>query len=136
MTTAKTSLEIAIEPVPSHDASGGNDDDSSRPFPTDEEWQTLPRVAGSIPWTAWTVAFVEFVERFSYYGTSAVCKFSLFPSSPRTSPPRRRLTGPLPLPKSSISSRKAYRLALPLEQGTSRSRGREPSAWASAHPQA
>lgn len=42
------------------------------PFPTDEEWATLPRVAGRIPWTAWTVAIVEFVERFSYYGTSAV----------------------------------------------------------------
>ncbi|OAG10772.1 MFS peptide transporter-like protein Ptr2 [Paraphaeosphaeria sporulosa] len=42
------------------------------PFPTEEEWATLPRVAGSIPWTAWTVACVEFVERFSYYGTSAV----------------------------------------------------------------
>lgn len=45
------------------------------PFPTEEEWATLPRVAGRIPWTAWTVASVEFVERFSYYGTSAVCKF-------------------------------------------------------------
>ncbi|ORY19533.1 POT family-domain-containing protein [Clohesyomyces aquaticus] len=43
-----------------------------RPFPTEEEWATLPRVAGTIPWTAWTVAFVEFAERFSYYGTSAV----------------------------------------------------------------
>lgn len=28
---------------------------------------------GRIPWQAWTVAAVEFVERFSYYGTSAVC---------------------------------------------------------------
>lgn len=47
--------------------------DPSRPFPTEEEWATLPRVAGTIPWTAWTVAIVEFMERFSYYGTSAVC---------------------------------------------------------------
>lgn len=46
------------------------------PFPTEEEWATLPRVAGAIPWTAWTVASVEFVERFSYYGTSAVCMSS------------------------------------------------------------
>lgn len=44
-----------------------------RPFPTEEEWATLPRVPGRIPWTAWTVAIVEFMERFSYYGTSAVC---------------------------------------------------------------
>ncbi|OAA59928.1 peptide transporter PTR2-A [Cordyceps fumosorosea ARSEF 2679] len=42
------------------------------PFPTQEEFDILPRVPGRIPWTAWTVAFVEFVERFSYYGTSAV----------------------------------------------------------------
>ncbi|KAJ6276428.1 POT family-domain-containing protein [Bipolaris maydis] len=41
-------------------------------YPTEEEWSTLPRVAGKIPWQAWTVAVVEFVERFSYYGTSAV----------------------------------------------------------------
>lgn len=44
-----------------------------RPYPTEEEFATLPRVAGGIPWQAWTVAFVEFAERFSYYGTSAVC---------------------------------------------------------------
>ncbi|KAK7985774.1 MFS general substrate transporter [Apiospora saccharicola] len=77
----KASLEITkggtlVEPVPGY-ASGSDSvkDESAdllRPFPTEEEWATLPRVAGSIPWTAWTVAFVEFVERFSYYGTSAV----------------------------------------------------------------
>ncbi|KAK8852169.1 PTR2-domain-containing protein [Apiospora arundinis] len=77
----KTSLEITkggtlVEPVPGY--TSGSESvkeecaDPLRPFPTEEEWATLPRVAGSIPWTAWTVAFVEFVERFSYYGTSAV----------------------------------------------------------------
>lgn len=45
-----------------------------RPFPTEEEFDTLPRVPGRIPWTAWTVAAVEFAERFSYYGTTAVCE--------------------------------------------------------------
>ena len=49
--------------------------DVNKPFPTEEEFATLPRVAGTIPWTAWTVAAVEFAERFSYYGTTAVCKF-------------------------------------------------------------
>ena len=39
---------------------------------TNVKASTLPRVAGRIPWQAWTVAAVEFVERFSYYGTSAV----------------------------------------------------------------
>jgi POT family proton-dependent oligopeptide transporter len=51
-----------------------NDYDPSKPYPTEEEFATLPRVPGFIPWTAWTVAIVEFAERFSYYGTTAVCK--------------------------------------------------------------
>ena len=34
----------------------------------------LRRVAGKIPWTAYTIAFVELCERFSYYGTTVVCK--------------------------------------------------------------
>ncbi|EAU29347.1 conserved hypothetical protein [Aspergillus terreus NIH2624] len=40
--------------------------------PTLEEMSTLRRVADEIPWTAYTVAFVELCERFSYYGTTAV----------------------------------------------------------------
>lgn len=42
--------------------------------PTDEELATLRRVSGQIPWAAYTIAFVEMCERFSYYGTTAVCK--------------------------------------------------------------
>ena len=41
--------------------------------PTEEELHSLRRVTGKIPWTAYTVAFVECCERFSYYGTTAVC---------------------------------------------------------------
>ena len=26
--------------------------DIEKPFPTDEEWETLPKVPGAIPWTA------------------------------------------------------------------------------------
>ncbi|KAH4122179.1 hypothetical protein HBI17_100760 [Parastagonospora nodorum] len=80
-TNVKTSLEVTkgatvFDPIPL-DASSSNslsDENTTLlgPFPTEEEWATLPRVAGSIPWQAWTVAMVEFVERFSYYGTSAV----------------------------------------------------------------
>lgn len=86
----KTSLEITkggsiVEPVPLDNSNNNSGPESDRdegdnllrPAPTDEEWATLPRVPGTIPWTAWTVAFVEFAERFSYYGTSAVCKFAL-----------------------------------------------------------
>jgi len=43
-------------------------------IPTEEELVTLRRVSGQIPWTAYTVAFVELCERFSYYGTTAVCE--------------------------------------------------------------
>lgn len=44
-------------------------------YPTEEEFHTLRRVAGEMPWMALTVAFVELCERFSYYGTTAVCMF-------------------------------------------------------------
>lgn len=40
--------------------------------PSEQDLQTLRRVAGKVPWTAYTVAFVELVERFSYYGATAV----------------------------------------------------------------
>lgn len=49
--------------------------------PTMEEMKTLRRVSGKIPWTAWTITFVEFCERFSYYGTTAV--FVNFLQQPR-----------------------------------------------------
>lgn len=42
-------------------------------YPTEEEENTLRRVSDKIPWPAYTVAFVELCERFSYYGTTAVC---------------------------------------------------------------
>jgi POT family proton-dependent oligopeptide transporter len=41
---------------------------------------TLRRVSGKIPWTAYTIALVEMCERFSYYGTTAVCMFIANPS--------------------------------------------------------
>ncbi|KAJ5040643.1 uncharacterized protein L3040_006292 [Drepanopeziza brunnea f. sp. 'multigermtubi'] len=41
-------------------------------FPTEEDLATLRRVSGQIPWSAYTIAFVELCERFSYYGTTAV----------------------------------------------------------------
>ena len=46
-------------------------------YPTEEELLTLRRVSDKIPWPAYTVAFVELCERFSYYGTTAVCMCSL-----------------------------------------------------------
>ncbi|KAF1955966.1 MFS peptide transporter-like protein Ptr2 [Byssothecium circinans] len=40
--------------------------------PTEEDIRTLPRVSGKIPWTAFTIAFVELCERFGYYGCSVL----------------------------------------------------------------
>lgn len=40
--------------------------------PTDEEMHTLRRVAGHIKWAAYSVAFCELAERFSYYGSSVL----------------------------------------------------------------
>lgn len=40
---------------------------------TEADLHTLRRVSGKIPWPAFTVAFVELCERFSYYGTTVVC---------------------------------------------------------------
>lgn len=50
--------------------------------PTPEELLTLRRVSGKIPWTAFTIAFVELCERFGYYGSQVLCTWFSFPSHP------------------------------------------------------
>jgi POT family proton-dependent oligopeptide transporter len=47
-------------------------------YPNEEDLRSLRRVPGKISWITYTVAFVELCERFSYYGTTAVCKSSGF----------------------------------------------------------
>jgi hypothetical protein len=42
--------------------------------PTEEELAILPRVAGTMPWTAYILCGVEFAERASYYGCNQVFK--------------------------------------------------------------
>lgn len=42
------------------------------PPPTAEERKTLRKVYDTVPWTAWTLCFVELAERASYYGVKAV----------------------------------------------------------------
>jgi POT family proton-dependent oligopeptide transporter len=44
---------------------------------SEDDLKNLVRVAGPVPWQAYTIAFVEFCERFSYYGTTVVCKKKL-----------------------------------------------------------
>jgi POT family proton-dependent oligopeptide transporter len=51
-----------------------NEVDDEFPFPTEQELVELRRVTGKIPWVTYAIAFVEFCERFSYYGTTAVCQ--------------------------------------------------------------
>ncbi|KAJ9647321.1 hypothetical protein H2201_003921 [Coniosporium apollinis] len=51
-------------------SSAGSMTDSDAP--TEEDLHKLHRVSGAIPWTAYTIAFVELCERFSYYGTTVV----------------------------------------------------------------
>ena len=50
--------------------------------PTDEDLRTLRRVSGKIPWSAYTICFVELCERFGYYGCQVLCMFNA-QSSPR-----------------------------------------------------
>ncbi|PWN26018.1 putative PTR2-Di-and tripeptide permease [Jaminaea rosea] len=57
------------------------EDEYGNQFPTEEEKNTLRRLPESIPWTAWTVAFCELAERFSYYGSVQV--FQNFIQYPR-----------------------------------------------------
>jgi hypothetical protein len=45
-------------------------------WPTDEDLATLRKVPDKISWAAYTVAFVELCERFSYYGTQVICMSS------------------------------------------------------------
>lgn len=42
--------------------------------PTEEEFHTLRRVSDKVPWRVYTIALVELCERFSFYGTTVVCK--------------------------------------------------------------
>lgn len=67
----RLSSDVVSASLPQYDEDG---ETRHADHPTDEELATLRRVSGKIPWTAYTVAIVEFCERFSYYGTTAVCK--------------------------------------------------------------
>jgi POT family proton-dependent oligopeptide transporter len=67
-----TSESLTHEPVVEFEA------DLMGEEPTAEDLVTLPRVSGAIPWTAFTIGFVELCERFGYYGCQVVCTFRLF----------------------------------------------------------
>lgn len=48
--------------------------DEDYPSPTTEELATLRRVSNKIPLKLFSIAFIELCERFSYYGSTVVCK--------------------------------------------------------------
>ncbi|KAE8441308.1 hypothetical protein EG329_005538 [Mollisiaceae sp. DMI_Dod_QoI] len=70
---AKSHVPSAAMPDTKESILGASSNQSNdHEYPTEEELATLRRVSGQIPWSAYTVAFVELCERFSYYGTIAV----------------------------------------------------------------
>lgn len=58
-----------------YNSSHGSLDNINRQAPTMEELTSLRRIPGKIPWIAFSIAFVELCERFSYYGTTIVCEY-------------------------------------------------------------
>lgn len=80
----KHGQELTIEPAPVQTVSSvheAEDESLQKIYPSEEEMKTLRRVAGTVPWTTFTVAFVELCERFSYYGTTAVCQSTTSPTT-------------------------------------------------------
>jgi len=76
----KASPPLVVEGQPPHARHFNEYDDSDieqGEYPTEDELQTLRRVSDSIPWRVYTLAFVELVERFSYYGSTVVCRFQI-----------------------------------------------------------
>ena len=66
-------LTVADEP-PAYTSDGSLRGPEGEGYPTAEEVDSLRRVCGTVPWSSYTIAFVELCERFSYYGTTVVCK--------------------------------------------------------------
>lgn len=46
-------------------------------YPSEDEWKTLRRVYGKVNWMIYIIGVVEMCERFAYYGTTAVCKYTI-----------------------------------------------------------
>lgn len=69
----------AVESNPGYFYSQGDADEDGHvgqpgdEWPTNEDLHTLRRVPDKISVSAYTVAFIELCERFSYYGTQVLC---------------------------------------------------------------
>lgn len=82
---SETKIEPSVAPANSGSIASVHLDEDGQETPTDDEMATLRRVTGTIPWITYSVAFVEFCERFSYYGTTAVCTLTPPPKPPTAS---------------------------------------------------
>lgn len=72
-----TELPLVVEGKPAYPHivyQDESDEEIQGEYPTEEELHTLRRVADHVPLKVYTLAFVELCERFSYYGTTVVCK--------------------------------------------------------------
>jgi POT family proton-dependent oligopeptide transporter len=76
MALAEVPNTNAIDEKPGEVASARHSETTSTEFDSSsissEDLQKLRRVSGKITWIAFTIAFVELCERFSYYGTTVV----------------------------------------------------------------
>ncbi len=70
--------EAIVEERPPQYPAGEENEALNKLHPTPEEMHTLRRVSGPLNWITFSVAFVELCERFSYYGTTAVCTRPVF----------------------------------------------------------
>lgn len=64
----KGSIDVTAKIPDSSNGDGGLLDEDE--VPSEEDMHTLRRVSGHINWAAYSVAFCELGERFSYYGSS------------------------------------------------------------------
>jgi POT family proton-dependent oligopeptide transporter len=67
--------DVRQDSIPNNSQRTDSTESNGREYPTAQDLKTLRRKSGKIPWTAYTIAFVELCERFSYYGTTAVCRY-------------------------------------------------------------
>lgn len=75
--SASVPSEKGDNPLPQYEGTTEHLTGTIDPFaapdaPTEEEMHTLRHVSDKVPWEAFTVAFIELCERFSYYGCTAV----------------------------------------------------------------
>lgn len=87
---AAAEKDAAVAAATTTDQASGDALDADLPTPTTEELATLRRVSNNIPAKLFTIAFIELCERFSYYGSTVVCKCHTFTFPREQSSPRKR----------------------------------------------